>query len=122
MTEVKKDYVKLAEKVLTDSDKFLVRYSSEDGNLLLDKSSLKDISSIIAEGLTVSNYIIEHQLYADNAGIQDLLGKITKEADKLAITEENAKQLNFRDALIHWSKIHALVITLCAQVLTLEAE
>ena len=67
MVETKKDdYIKLAEKVLDDSDKFFVKYSSESGDLLIDKDSLRDISMIIKEGLAISNHIVENNLYSDD--------------------------------------------------------
>ena len=119
MTQAKEnDYIKLADKVLMDSEDFITKYSDEVNGLLLDKSSFYDITKIIQEGLAIYNHIVEKNLYADDAYMQELLGKISREASKLTISEENAKKLNFRDALVDWGKLHALIISMCVVVLS----
>lgn len=118
MTEVKKDdYIKLAEKVLVESEEFITKYSDEVNGLLLDKSAIYDITKIIQEGLAVYNHIVENGLYSDNVFVQNLLGRITREVSKLEINDENAKKLNFRDALVDWGTLHALIISLCTEVI-----
>ena len=113
-------YIDLMKKVLTDSEELLAHNMDETGNIIIDKSTLKATTNIIQEGLLIYNYIVREGFYKDNKPIQDTLVQINKFADKVVISDENAKNLNMRDAMINWTKLQGLVISLCIMVLNEE--
>lgn len=115
-------YIDLMKKVITDSEELLAHNMDETGNIIIDKSTLKATTNIIQEGLLIYNYLVREELYKDNEAIQKLLVQIDTASQKLVITDENAKNLNMRDALISWTKIQGLLISLCLIVLNEENE
>lgn len=115
MSELTKE-IEVALLVLEKNEELLEQHSDEKGELLFDKSTLSLISEIISSGLTLHNYIVEHNLFTDNAVIKKFLIDIENESEKLKISEENAKKLNIRDAMIRWSKLHAIILNLCVEI------
>lgn len=102
--------------ILETNEELLSQHADEKGELLFEKSTLSLISSIISSGLTLHNYIVEHNLFKDNNTIKKLLIDIENECEKLKISEENAKKLNIRDAMIRWSKLHGIILNLCIEI------
>lgn len=113
-------YIDLMKKILVDSEELLAHNTDETGNIIIDKTTLRSMTDVLQAGLLIYNQIVKEGLYKDNKAIQETLLQINNIADKLNITDENAKNLNMRDAMINWTKAQGLIISLCVMVLNEE--
>lgn len=115
-------YIDLAKKVLLDSEELLANNTDSTGSIIIDKNTLKSLTMIIQEGLLVYNYLIDNNIHQDKEAVLKIENDISKISERMVISDENAKNLNLRDAMINWTKMQALIISLCVLVIELEAE
>ena len=69
------------------------------------------------EGLEIYNLIITEKLYQDDEDIQKLMGLVCEKSSKLEINEENAKNLNTKNAIEAWLDLQSYLLTLAVMIL-----
>jgi len=115
----KKLKVKL-EEYLVDSDRFVDEYYDEFGEFIICTESFTKLTTILKEGLTIYNLIITEELYKDDEDIQKLMSAICEKSSKLEINEENAKNLNTKNAIDAWLDLQSYLLTLAVMILGAE--
>lgn len=108
---------KMMEEYLVDSDRLVGEYYDEFGEFIICSESFTKLTTALKEGLKIYNFIIKKELYKDDEDIQRLMGFICEKSSKLEINEENAKNLNTRNAVEAWLDLQSYLLTLAVMIL-----
>lgn len=108
---------KLLEEYLVDSDRMIEEYYDEFGEFIICTESFTKLTTLLKEGLEIYNLIITEKLYQEDEDIQALMSIICEKSSKLEINEENAKNLNTKNAINAWLDLQTHLLTLSVMIL-----
>jgi len=108
---------KLLEEYLVDSDRMIEEYYDEFGEFIICTESFTKLTTLLKEGLEIYNLIITEKLYQEDEDVQALMSIICEKSSKLEINEENAKNLNTKNAINAWLDLQTHLLTLSVMIL-----
>jgi hypothetical protein len=108
---------KLADAIVKQIDIHYGEYKTEEGKDVISEDMIKSLNTIVENGFVLHKYIIEKELYTGDLELIAIMNELSQYAEKLQVNDENAKKLDFQNALQIWNQCVIIIATMACRLL-----
>jgi hypothetical protein len=115
--DVMENAYKLADAIVKQIDTHYGEYKTEEGKDVISEDMIKSLNTIVENGFVLHKYILEKQLYTGDLELIAIMNELSQYAEKLQVNEQNAKKLDFQNALQIWNQCTIVIATMACRLL-----